>query len=237
MPDTKRTSRTGMTTEEVEALAGAVTRAQSSGQTQVGWKLGFGSDQGKALLGISRPLVGALFDGGRAEVGSTLDVSGLVNPMVEPEIAAWMRSDVPEDAEPDEVVAAVGALVPAVELADLRFAPENTREVLAGNIYHERWLALVSDGAGWGAGPERRVTVTFGDQSWQQDVPESMTGSLIEGLQQCAVVAHALGRGLLRGDVVFLGSVIPPQKVKNARFTVTFDDGRSALTDFVGASE
>jgi len=46
-----------------------------------------------------------------------------------------------------------------------------------------------------------------------------------------------LGRGLLRGDVVFLGSVIPPQKVMNARFTVTFDDGRSALTDFVRASD
>ncbi len=229
-------SRTGMTTEEVEALAAAIARDGEQGKTQVGWKLGFGSDQGKALLGIDRPLVGALFAEGRVEVGSPMDVSDLVNPMVEPEIAAWMRDDLPAGANRDDVIAAVGSLVPAIELADLRFAPENALDVLAGNIYQERWLVLPNDDAGWGAGPDRRVDVTFGDQSWQQDVPESMTGSLVEGLAQCAAVAHALGRGLLAGDVVFLGSVIPPQKVTNARFTVTFEDGRTVMTNFVGAS-
>lgn len=226
-----------MITDEINALGVAIAREESLGRNQVGWKLGFGSDQGKALLGLSRPLVGALFDDGRAEVGSILDVSDLVNPMVEPEIAAWIRSDVAPDAGPDEVVTAVGSLVPAVELADVRFAPERAVDVLAGNIYQKRWIAIAGDDAGWGVGPDRRVDISFGHQSWRQEAPEAMTGSLIDGLLECASVAHALGRPLSSGDVIFLGSVIPPQKVTNARFTVRFDDGSEAMADFVGTSE
>lgn len=221
-----------MNPEHVSTLSAAISAYTRRGDQQVGWKLGFGSEQGKQTLGIDSPLVGALFESGRREPGADIAFADLTAPMVEPEIAAWIGADCPADASPDQLMASVSSLVPAIELADLSFAPSDPVEVLRGNIYQAAWVVAPDDGSGWGVGGDQSVRIVFGDQQWSQRKPESMTGSLVENLAQCNAVAHELGRGLLAGDVVFLGSVIPPQRVFPASFAVTLADGRSVTATF-----
>lgn len=221
-----------MSTEQLASLMAAIQERESQGCVQVGWKLGFGSPQGKQTLGIDTPLVAALFDTGRRIDGSTIHVSGLSKPMVEPELAAWIVSDCPASASDDRLVAAIGSIVPAIELADVRFAPTNAQDVLRSNIYQEAWIAAPDDGSGWNSGGSRRVDVMYGDDSWRQEEPESMTGSYLEGLRACNAVAAATGRGLCAGDVVFLGSVIPPQEVHEGEFRVSVDEGAEIRVQF-----
>jgi len=221
-----------MNDEQVAALAEAISQRTDRGWKQVGWKLGFGSETGKQALGIDEPLVAALFDAGARQPGARVEFGALSKPMVEPEIAAWMGIDTAVDASHDDLRAAVSSLVPAIEVADVAFAPQDPVEVLRGNIYQWSWIAAADDGSGWGAGGEQTIQVTFADEHWSQDEPESMTGSLLEGLAQCNAVAHRLGRGLRAGDVVFLGSVIPPQPIVAGDFRVTFADGRGVNAVF-----
>ena len=62
--------------------------------------------------------------------------------------------------------------------------------------------------------------------------PEQLTGSMLAGLAQCHAVAEALGRGLLAGDIVFLGSVIPPIPVVAGEFSVAFQEGNGIAVRF-----
>jgi len=224
-----------MNSEVVKSLSAILHDRTQRGWTQVGWKLGFGSDQGKQLLGIDRPLVAGLFDVGQRASGSVIDVSHLTNAMVEPELAAWIDRSCSAGASEEEVLASVGGIVPAIELADVSFTPQEPISVVAGNIYQENWVAGEQSSSGWRKPDDLRVLVESSTEKWEQPDPQSMTGSLVEGLLQCHSVAHAVGRGLLAGDIVFLGSVIPPQKVVNGKFSVHLAAGGSVEVQFEGA--
>lgn len=224
-----------MNSEVVEALSSALRERTERGWKQVGWKLGFGSDHGKQLLGIEQPLVAGLFDVGQRAPGSVIDVSQLTNPMVEPELAVWIEHSCPAGASAEEVMRSVAGIIPAIEVADVSFPPRDPVSVVAGNIYQVHWIAGDYSQSGWRSPDGLRVSVRAGDAAWEQSDPESMTGSLAEGLLQCHRVAHAVGRGLLAGDIVLLGSVIPPQKVVNGVFSVLVSTGEAVEVQFEGA--
>lgn len=221
-----------MEPEHLSALSEAISEATKKGDQQVGWKLGFGSEQARQALGIESPLVGALFQSGRQEPGANIEFGEFTAPMVEPELAAWIGADCPVDADPDHLMASVSSLVPAIELVDRSFTPSNPLEVLRSNVFQVAWVAAPDDESGWGVGGDQSVRIVFGDQQWSQRKPESMTGSLLENLAQCNAVAHQTGRGLLAGDVVLLGSVIPQQRVFPASFAVSLADGHSVTATF-----
>lgn len=225
-----------MNIEVLEALSSALRERADRGGKQIGWKLGFGSEQGKHLLGIHQPLVAGLFNVGKRSSGSVIDVSRFTRPMVEPELAAWIDHSCLPDASEEEIIGSVACVVPAIELADVSFAPEDAVSVVAGNIYQENWIAGDCTEHGWRNVKGLRVLVQAGDAFWEQSDPESMTGSLSEGLVQCHRVAHAVGRGLRAGDIVLLGSVIPPQEVVNGNFSVHLGTGEGVEVQFEGAS-
>ena len=221
-----------MNDEEVAALSAAISEREDRGWRHVGWKLGFGSPKGLETLGLTKPLVGALFDAGRESPGATISCDHMSVPMVEPEIAAWIGGDTSANASSDDLTSAVSSLAPAIEVADVTFAPEDSVTVVRENIYQYGWTVADDDESGWTEVRGRTIDITYGREQWTQDDPESMTGSLVEGLVQCNVVAHQLGRGIRAGDVVFLGSVIPPQPIREGMFDIHFLDGRGVSATF-----
>jgi len=222
-------------TDPIDArLAAGITRqrallqeANTVGSTVVGWKAGLGAPTMRTSLGLSAPLVGFLFDASRARSGASVDVGPWTAARAEAEIAVRIGADVRGGASADELLAAVAALAPAIELVDLSPPPQDPSEVLAGNIYHRAWLTgpfvaldgpLTLDG--------RTVTVAFPDgDPVQVEALESLTGAAGDVLAEVARMADRIGRGLRAGDIVMLGSVVPPHLVAPGdAFEVMLDD-------------
>lgn len=200
----------------------------ADGAQVIGFKAGFGSTGAFELLRIDAPLIGFLTDrtllasGPSAAVGAgaSADLSGWHRPVVEAEVAVLLGRDLPADVAAEAALRAVSAVAPAIELADLDLTPsaDAVTDILGGDIYHRHVLLGEQHGtpAGW-PGTELRATVTHrsgvvgaDEQTWEVADVEAVPGPTADVLVACARMAVALGRGLRRGDVVILGSVVPP---------------------------
>ncbi|MEZ5116355.1 MAG: fumarylacetoacetate hydrolase family protein [Candidatus Nanopelagicales bacterium] len=191
----------------------------ADGARQVGWKAGFGSPQGLAALGLTAPLVGFLLDTGARSSGATIDTSRWTKPVIEAEVAAVLAVDVPGDVAPSGVGAYVAGLVPALEVADVDLPPEDPEAILAGDIFQRAFVVGEQPGSGPVSGGLDCTgwvgRVTVGDEPEVEVVDlAALTGRFEDVLAQVARDAAAYGRGLLAGDVVLLGSIVPPVPVR-----------------------
>jgi 2-keto-4-pentenoate hydratase len=187
---------------------------EADGATQAGWKAGFGTRHWRDTFGLDAPLVGFLLDTTRVPAGD-VSVGDWTAPRAEAELAMRMGSDVAGDATAEQALAAVEALAPAIELVDLSPAPEAPSDVLAGNIYHRHWITgafapMPADGDL--SGLVGHVTAMGEAMDRVSDV-QAATGRAGEVLAEVARIAERHGRGLRAGDVVILGSIVPPTAV------------------------
>lgn len=196
----------------------------------MGWKLGFGSPSGLELLGLDRPLLGFLLEKGLVPDAGVVDIAGWAQPMLEPEIAVHLRTQVEADASWDEVQAAISGYSAAIELADIDEPPRDANEVLAGNIFHRHFIV----------GPVHTELVTAadlavsvlvdGNEVASTQTPQELTGELIEMLRLTAEQLAIYGEGLRAGDVVLTGSTVPPLRVSAGMHVVTQTDRLGQLT-------
>src|SRR5688572_22111803 len=105
----------------------------AAGEKPLGWKVGLGAKPAMERLGIKMPVVGYMMETSRVAGGGTVSVAGWTQPVAEPEIAAYMAQDLASGAGRDASIAAIGALGPAIEMADLAAPPTDVEAVLAGN--------------------------------------------------------------------------------------------------------
>ena len=91
------------------------------GEVATGRKLGFTSEAKMAQMGVSELIVGYLTDSMRVEEGGTLSLDGLVHPRVEPEIAFRLGTDVPAGSDVYDLMGAIDAVAPALEIIDSRY--------------------------------------------------------------------------------------------------------------------
>jgi 2-keto-4-pentenoate hydratase len=184
-----------------------------AGARPLGWKVGFGAPAALELLGTDRPLVGFLTDRGLIEDGATISVGDWTNPMLEPEIAAYVGAD-----------GTITGLSAAIELADVDLPPADPEAILAGNIYHRHvLLGPVDAGRVDGAGIGARL-VRGGEVVAATDDPSALTGDIVEVVRLTAELLAACGEKLRAGDVVITGSAVPPLSVA-AGDTVTAELG------------
>lgn len=90
----------------------------------VGWKIAATSKAGQSHIGVDGPLAGRLIAERTAASGATLSFRGNRMRVAEPEFAFRAGADLAPRATPyavDEVMAAMDALIPAIEVPDLRF--------------------------------------------------------------------------------------------------------------------
>lgn len=90
----------------------------------VGWKIAATSKAGQSHIGVDGPLAGRLIAERTVTSGQTLSFRGNRMRVAEPEFAFRAGRDLPPRASPyvvDEVLAAMDALIPAIEVPDSRF--------------------------------------------------------------------------------------------------------------------
>ena len=107
----------------------------AAGGKPIGWKIGFGAKPIMERLRISGPLVGFLMQSGHVASGGTISLAGWTNPVAEPEVAVHMGKDLAAGSDRATAAAAIAALGPAIEMADVATPPDDVEAAVAGNIF------------------------------------------------------------------------------------------------------
>lgn len=199
-------------------------RRLKAGEQPIGWKVGFGTPAGMQRLNITAPLIGFLTDSSLLASGAEFSLTGMTKPVIEPEIAIYIGKDVPSGADRQTAAAAVAALGPAIEIADLDAPVEDPEPILAGNIFHRRVIIGPRDSAHAGA----RLAGLSGDVTRHNTkVPppatlEANTGELIGIVQHVANVVAACGETLRAGQFIIAGSIVPPILLEPGEESVSY---------------
>jgi 2-keto-4-pentenoate hydratase len=186
-------------------------RRLAQGERPLGWKVAFGAPQALELLGLGAPLVGFLTSRALAEPGSVYSIAGWTKPALEAEIAVHMGRDLGAGASRGETQAAIAALGPALELADIDRPLEELEAVLAENIFQRGVVLGTPDPTRAGgdvAGIRARVT-SDGEEIGSTDDPTALTGELVGVVAHVATLLAAFGETLRAGEVVITGAVLP----------------------------
>jgi 2-keto-4-pentenoate hydratase len=182
------------------------------GDAPLGWKVGFGAPAALTRYALSGPLVGFLLRGALVESGASISLRGWAKPVAEPEIAVYLGADIPAGASAAEAAAAVAALGPAIELADVDAPPDEVESILARNIYQRRVVLGPRDPGRASAqleGLRGRVHRTRGAAEEITDL-EANTGRIVDILCHTAALLAASGAALRAGDIIIAGSVVAP---------------------------
>lgn len=197
----------GISIDEAYAIQHAVLDQRfAAGEVLVGTKLGFTSRAKMVQMGVSDIIVGQLTDAMRVEDGGEVRLSTLVHPRVEPEIVFRLGRDV-DPADPlSDIVSAVDAVAPAVEVIDSRYRDFkfNLADVIADNTSG----GLFAIG-GWlpvGDVANRAVRLSVNGKDVQFGSTAAILGHPLRALRQLVGIAAEQGFPLRAGHVILAGA-------------------------------
>ena len=196
----------------------------AAGARSLGWKVGFGAPAALQKFAIDAPLVGFLTDRALLASGATASVAGWTKPVAEPEVAVYLGRDLDPGADRDAARAAIAAIGPAIELADLDRPPEDVEAILAGNIYQRHVVLGPRDAtrAGCVLDGIAATVARNGEVAARTADPQALTGDYLDIVRHVASLLAACGERLRAGELIITGSVVPPLFVA-AGETVSFD--------------
>lgn len=205
-------------------------RALAGGAGHVGWKVGFGAPASLELMQITAPLLGYLTRETLLDDGAEFDATGWVRGVVEFEVAVRMGADVAGGSSPAIAAAAVEALAPAIELADVTIPPAADRvaDVLATDIFHTGLLLGEFDGSRAGldiSGLTGHITIDGAARPPVTEL-EAITGHYPSIVATVASTLAAHGERLSAGDVIITGAIVPPVPTgEGTEFAFRLGDG------------
>lgn len=182
------------------------------GDTALGWKLGFGAPAAMEKLGIDKPLLGFLCGSALVPVGGSVALQTYTKAVAEPEIAVYMATDLGPNAGESATRAAIAGIGPAIELADLSFPPDNIERILAGNIFQRGLVLGPVDYDRSGANLDGLVAhlCKDGKEIAATTDMQANTGTIIDIVAGVADCLAGFDLALRAGDVVIVGSIVPP---------------------------
>jgi 2-keto-4-pentenoate hydratase len=210
----------------VRGMHANLARQRETHGQRIGWKTGLGLPALLEKLGTSGPLVAVLGDLTLRESGSELSVDGWVNPVFEPEIAAYIGHDVTPGGTLEDAAAAIQALGPAIEMVDSAAPPTDPETVLATGFAHKAILLGHEDtgrAGGITEGLATRVT-SNGEPLGETDDPVGAVGySPVQIVRHVADYLAAFGEVLREGEFVICGSTLAPPPPVTAGQTLVFE--------------
>jgi 2-keto-4-pentenoate hydratase len=188
-------------------------RRLEAGEQALGWKIGFGATSAMQALGIDRPLVGYLMRSAILDSAASLSFADFAKVAVEPEIAVYLGSGLDHGSDKAAIAASIAGLGAAIEIADVAFPPTAGIEaILSGNIYQKAVMLGAVDPRRAGATlTGLAATVTVNGASI--DVPDNLeanTGPILDVVAVLADTLAAVGERLQAGELVIVGSIVPP---------------------------
>lgn len=184
----------------------------AGGAKQIGWKVGLGAKAAMERCKLTAPVVGFLLDRAELKSGASVSLKGWTKPVAEIEIAAYITRDLPANADDATVRAAIGAIGPAIELADLDSAMDDVEGLLARDVWQRHVILGPKDASRAGAkldGLSGKLVRNGKDAPVPTDL-ESGTGRIVEIVRHVADVTAALGDHLRAGQFIICGAITGP---------------------------
>jgi 2-keto-4-pentenoate hydratase len=188
-----------------------------------GYKIALSSPEMRRFVGVDMPQAGVMLRSQLRRSPARIRASDYVNLIVEFEIAVEIGEDLPAADAPfsrERVLQAVGAVMPAIEIADDRNADysqlsRHPFELIADNSWNEG-AVLGEPLRGWRSLDLGQVlgVATVNGRRVGEGRGEAAMGHPFEAVAWVAGHLASLGRGLLRGEVVITGSVITSKPAK-----------------------
>jgi 2-keto-4-pentenoate hydratase len=188
-------------------------RAQllADGAEPVGWKVGFNMPAVQQAFGITEPISGFLTTATVVAEGVCHSLAGAGQPMAEPELAIHIGAELTPDCERAAAEAAIVALGPAIEVADVDPSRTDLTEIVATNVFHRAVLF----GKPVGGVPLEGVLarVALNGEAFGEANPQEATLDPVGVVQLIARTIGAGGERLRLGDAIIAGSLVPPPVV------------------------
>ncbi|PSP73482.1 2-oxopent-4-enoate hydratase [Halobacteriales archaeon QS_3_64_16] len=210
-----------------------------------GYKIGFTSAAVREDLAVEEPAFGRLLDRTvpSIAVDPTIDTSEFIAPRIEPEIT-FVLDERPHDSLADgDVLDAVSAIVPAIEIVDCRirdwdFTPP---EAIADNALAAALLVGEEGSPGGLDGEDRgsdfdpsqeHVAVEIDEQQVAAGTGAAVLGHPMRALTWLADALAERGETFEAGDLVSTGSITRPVPIEaGQRLTARFDSLGSVDVD------
>mgnify|MGYP003945161681 CR=1 FL=1 len=213
--------------EAIDRLAGyalqrqALDHRQAAGERLSGWKVAFAGSAAQKRFGLDEPVYGGLMDSMIVEPGTAVEFSRLIQPKLEIELAFVLgRTLAPGDYRDEDILAAIGDVAPAFEIADCRWQGWDfgVGAFLADNAA----AGLYCLGPRIPFDPVHHVNVAYrlecdgalcgnGDTRDREDSPLANLCWLIRRLL-------ADGQRVEAGQVVLSGALLPPMNIQPATY-------------------
>jgi 2-keto-4-pentenoate hydratase len=183
----------------------------------IGYKVALSTAAMRAFAGVDSPMAGCVLASSVHKSPARVRSGDFVRLIVEFEIAVRMGDDLPVAGAPysrERVAQAVGAVLPALELADDRGADysvlaRHPLSLAADNTWNEGAVLgpALEDWRSLDLARIRGIARVNGAQAGEGRGAEAM-GHPLDAVAWVANHLASLGRGLLRGDVVLTGSLV-----------------------------
>jgi 2-keto-4-pentenoate hydratase len=191
-------------------------RAQKLGAI-VGYKIALTSAEMRRFVGVDAPQAGVMLESTLHRSPARVRAADYLRLIVEFEVAVEIADDLPAADKPfsrERVAKAVGAVMPAMELADDRNADysqlaRHPLELIADNCWNEGAVlgAPVRDWKAIDLAAVRGTATINGKKVGEGRGADAM-GHPLDAVAWLADHLASIGRGLLRGDVVITGSIV-----------------------------
>ena len=208
-------------------------RAQKLGAV-VGYKIALTSPQMRRFVGVDKPQAGMMLASTLQRSPGRIRAADYVRPIVEFELAVEIAETLPAVDKPfsrSRVAQSVGAVMPALELADDRNADytqlaRHPLELIADNAWNEGAVLgePVREWQGIDLAAVRAIAKINGKPVGEGRGADAM-GHPFDAVAWLADHLASIGRGLLRGDVVITGSLVTTKAVTAGDF-VEFSLGK-----------
>ena len=212
------------TEEEAYAVQDAFVALRANKRGGIaGYKIALSSAAMQQFVGVERPQAGVLLESTLLRSPATVRAGRYVNLIVEFEVAVELREDLPAADAPfsrERIMQSVGAVMPAIELADDRNADysqlkDHPLHLIADNAWSEG-AVLGTRVAGWkdiDLAAVRGIARINGSEVGEGKGADAL-GHPCDAAAWVANHLASLGRGLLRGELVITGSLITTKTVK-----------------------
>lgn len=219
------------TTEEEGARTQVTLAAMVDSSRPAGFKIGATGKRMQEYLGVDHPIAGFMEATNLHHASADLRFADFVRPGVECEVAVRLAHDIPAGpCTPEQALAAVGEFIAGIEIVENRYGDLQalgTPTLVADQMYHGAAVIGDQGGIDWRSLPIDALRGRIDIDGAERD--KGITTDLMGHPMNCLAwlasspVIAAFG-GLKSGQVVMLGSVVPPIWLEApARVTVSFD--------------
>ena len=187
----------------------------------VGYKIALSSAAMRRFVGVDSPQAGVMLESTVRRSPARIRAADYVGLIVEFEIAVELAQDLPAVDAPfsrELVARAVGAVMPAIEIADDRGADyaqlaQHPLDLVADNTWNEG-AVLGRPAQNFNDLEKTRGTATINGAHVGEGVGAEAMGHPFDAVAWIAGHLASRGHGLLRKDVVITGSLVTSKRVK-----------------------